>query len=263
MAFDEMNLFEPLRRNTFDRFFDKSNGVSSEEIIDLIDKKKIYGTFWKEFRQSGIKLDELKEVLDQDTSELHSSNVIKSILGLLRKKNNAKIPGIKYPVHFRRLDYLFEHWPDAKVIFLTRNPKAIVASKLNDKATQERKGKSFLHKFLVHYFTVLYFSIEYIFSIRTYFRYASNLKLMTYDQLVLNTDETIKGLCRWCNLEFEDTMLEVTGKSSSHNSISKKGLHTQSIDKYKSVLNSFDSFLISLLTYRYYTKIKNELGSNF
>jgi hypothetical protein len=261
IAFDEMNLFEPFRSNTFDKFFENSP-ISSKELVELINKKQIYGTFWKEFEQSGIPIKDLEERLKEYPS-LSSAKVLSIILDLLNSKRGTNFSGIKYPVHFKRLDYIFDHWPEAKVIFLTRNPKAIIASKLNDEATQKRKGKSPLHRFLIHYFTILYFAIEYILSIRTYYKYKSQLKLITYERLVLNQRETINDLCRWCNIRFEDVMLEVTGKSSSHTNINSSGLHAKSLTKYKTALNSFDSALISILTNRYYTKIKDELGSNF
>ena len=39
MAFDEMNLYEPFRKNTLDKFLKKSN-LTTNELINLLKKKK-------------------------------------------------------------------------------------------------------------------------------------------------------------------------------------------------------------------------------
>jgi hypothetical protein len=102
IAFDEMNLFEPFRSNTFDKFFENSP-ISSKELVELINKKQIYGTFWKEFEQSGIPIKDLEERLKEYPS-LSSAKVLSIILDLLNSKRGTNFSGIKYPVHFKRLD---------------------------------------------------------------------------------------------------------------------------------------------------------------
>lgn len=261
MAFDEMNLFEPYRKNTLDKFF-KRTEVTPNQIITLIKERKIYGTFWQEFEKSGIKLENLKEHLDKNTL-INSSSVLTVILQLLRIKNNTRLSGVKYPIHFRRIEYIFENWPESKVVFLTRNPQAIIASKLNDTATRKRKAKSLFHRLFIHYFTLLYSSIEYGYSIKSFFKYKKQLKLVTYEKLVSNQRETIIDLCNWIGLSFEKKMLDVSGKPSSHFSYDKNVVHVGSIDKYKDILTSFDSYFISLLTDSSYKKIKDELSTNF
>jgi hypothetical protein len=260
MAFDEMNLFEPFRDNTLDKFFKKEN-PTSDEIVDLIKKSKIYGTFWKEFEKSGIYLRQLEKRLEGH-SKIRSCDVLSVILFLLKENSNVSFSGIKYPLHFKKLDYLLKYWTDAKIIFLTRNPKAIIASKLNDEATRERKKKSIFYQFFIHYFTLLYFSLEYVYSIRTFFKNKDRLKLITYEQLVRDQEDTVKNLCDWIGLNFEEEMLQVTGKSSSHIKTNQAKLHTKSIDKYKTVLNIFDSSIISILTGISFKKVKDELSTN-
>jgi len=256
MAFDEMNLFEPFRNNTLDKYLGKTK-LTPAEFIEMLRKKKIYGTFWREFEKSGISNKELLNLLGR-FELLDETKVLTAVLQLLKEKNNCKISGIKYPVHFRKVSYLLKDFPGSKIIFLTRNPKAIVASKINDPATKQRKGKSKLYGFLIHYFTLLYFCFEFNSSIKTYFQNKAHLYLVTYEDLVKNQQQTIQHICNFCGIEFEENMLKVSGKESSYNKNSSQALHNKSLQKYKEVLSPFDRKLIDFITLRNYKKILNE-----
>lgn len=260
MAFDEMNLFEPFRKDTLNIFLDHQN-ITADQLSELILQGKIYGTFWQKFEQSGIALDDVKQQLKKKR-KLTSVSVIQTILRLLRKKNNAKISGVKYPLHFRKVDYLLDHFPDSAVLFITRNPKAMISSKLNDEATKKRKETTVVHRLLVHYFTLIYFSIEYIFSVKMYLKNRDRLMLVTYENLVSNTRKTLEDICITCGIPFEEEMLLASGKSSSYKFDSKNGVHAQSMRKYEEMLNTFDIFLIDFFTNRYHKKIIHESGSH-
>lgn len=260
MAFDEMNLFEPFRKNTLDQYLNKPS-VTAEQLTDLISQKKVYGTFWQEFERSGLQLDDVRNRL-KENNILSEVSVIQTVLDLLREKNNAKIAGVKYPLHFRKVEYLLDHFPDSTVLFLTRNPKAIISSKLNDRATKKRKGKSFFHRFLVHYFTLFYFSLEYNSSVKKYIKYKDRLFLVTYEDIVTGMKATLENICSACDIPFQEKMLEASGKSSSYELNGTNFIHSKSISKYKETLSTFDTRLIELLTNHYFKKIEHESGPN-
>lgn len=260
MAFDEMNVFEPFRKNTIDKILESEN-VTSHELTGRISNKEVYGTFWREFEQSGIQLDELEQYLKGET-RLSPASVMKATLELLKKRNSTEIVGVKYPLHFRKVDYLREQFPESVILFLTRNPKAIISSKLHDDATKQRKEKSVVYRMLVHYFTLIYFSIEYILSVKMYMKNRDRLMLVTYENLVTNMRETVRQICIPCNIQLEEKMLQASGKSSSYKIDSTKGIHAESIRKYKDTLSGFDLRFIDILTNRYYKKIKHESGSD-
>ncbi|MDA3820129.1 MAG: sulfotransferase [Candidatus Delongbacteria bacterium] len=256
MAFDEMNLFEPFRKNTLDKLFKKMEPTPTV-FIDLLKSKKIYGTFWKDFEKSNISYEELLSELEKYET-LNEVIILEMILELLRKKNNSKLEGIKYPVHFRKISYLLKNFPKAKIIFLTRNPKAIIASKINDPATKKRKQNAKFKSVLIHYFTLFYFCLEFNSSVKTYFKNKNNLHLVTYENLVQDKEHTVKYICDFCEVEFKKNMLDVSGKESSFENKQSKTMHRKSLEKYRDVLSSFDQKLIDLITWRFNKKILNE-----
>lgn len=252
MAFDEMNLFEFRRDNSLDKLI--SNTIQNPvELVEVIQQQKIYGTFWQEFEKSGIKKEELKTALENE--EFTLNNILKAILTLLAFKNNTMHSGVKYPLHFSKAHLLKEWFPSCKIIFLTRNPKAIIASKLNDPATKERKNKSIMHRFGVHYLTLFYFAIEYKKSIQQWSKNRKEYHKVTYKELVQNQTETLTKICKHCNLDFEGQMLQVGGKESSFTQKKANKPVTHSLEKYKTTLSKFDQWLIGRLTNKSYKKV--------
>lgn len=254
MAFDEMNLYEYFRSNTLDKVLERES-LNSKELSDSISKGEIYGTFWKDFSKSGISYDQLQQKLSQQ-EEIDPLFVIEIVLQLLKENNSTTRSGVKYPVHFRKLGLLLKKFTYSKVLFLTRHPAAIIASKLNDPATRKRKSISIVHRLLVHYFTVFYFSFEFVSSIRTYRKYKKKLMLVRYEDLVLHNESTIKKVCLFCDLGFKPSLMNAGGKESSHGAASNQGMHTESLKKYENVLGKFDLALISLITRRSFKMVR-------
>lgn len=261
MAFDEMNLFDRFRNNTLDRLIEGGN-QEVDQILSLIETGAIHGTFWQKFSESGITIPELRQKLLQYERPT-AWQVVESILYILREKNQTRFSGVKYPVHIQALDQFLEQFKSSIVIFLTREPAAIIASKLNDPATKARKQASIIHKIGIHYFTILLFSLEYVQSVKAFTKNRERMHLVTYENLIRKRREVLTNLCEHCNIRFEEGMLHTDGKQSSHGMSVEKGLHANSLDKYKQVLNKFDLALIRLLTNRHRKKILNyESGAN-
>ena len=241
MAHDEMNLYEPFRSNTLNKILAKN--ITSEELFNTIMNKQVHGTFWKTLVESKIPLIQFEKKLKM-INKVNVAKVIALILNELQLAQGMNHSGVKYPIHVSKFYMLQEWFPEASFIFLTRNPNAIISSKLRDDATVKRKSKSFLHRFVLHYFTLLYFSIEYRIVKKVHYKFRNDIILIRYEELVGNSGVVVKKLCNKLNIKFESTMLEVTGKKSSHSNDSVNSLSTNSIYEYKKILSKFDRFLI-------------------
>ena len=260
MAFDEMNLYEHFRSNTLDRILDKQQ-LTAKELTSLLKEQKVYGTFWKDFDKAGLGYQQMEEELAKENLG-DALAVVGAVLRLLKKHNKTIKSGVKYPVHFSKLSNLISKFPESRIVFLTRHPAAIIASKLNDPATKKRKQVSLLHRFAVHYFTILYFSLEFAMSVRKYRQFKKKLHLVRYEDLVLRKEQTIKEICTYCDLDFKEELMNAGGKESSHGEASDQGVHARSLDRYKSVLNKFDLGLISLITGKGQKAIQHESSTH-
>jgi hypothetical protein len=256
MAFDEMNIFEPFRNNSLDKLVGKTINTPVD-LIKSIENKEIYGTFWKEFDASEIDKDKFFNGLKKER-DFNVKAIIRQVLLTLQGADQTIHTGVKYPVHFGKLNVLKEWFPHSKIVFLIRNPKATIASKLNDPSTKKRKKKSLLHSFFVHYFTLFYFCFEFKKLIKVYLDNQKEIFKITYEELVLEQKHKITKLCDYCEIEFEQQMLDVTGKDSSYKTDLnvKNMLSNLSVEKYKKELSNFDILLINILTINAYNLIK-------
>lgn len=246
MAFDEMNLFEFKRNNSLDKLINTRIN-NPDELLEAINNQEIYGTFWKDFSRSGIDKIEFVNSLGKEAN-FDLKNIMKVTLNQLSDSFKTPHSGVKYPVHFSKAHLLKEWFPESKIIFLTRNPKAIIASKLNDPATKIRKNKSIIHRFGIHYLTLFYFSLAYKKSIRKWSKNKGVYFKVTYEQLVQFQEETLTNVCNFCGVTFENEMLNVGGKESSFTSTKTSKPVTHSLERYKTTLSQFDQWLVDRLT---------------
>ncbi|MDC0362100.1 sulfotransferase [Halioglobus sp.] len=250
MAFDEMNLFEPLRNNTLDRLIYK--GVDTPDgVVDAIYAGQVYGTFWKRFSESGIDRKALLEAFGKKTS-LAADDVLRQILRLQKERGGVNHSGAKYPVHVARLDWLLQHFPRSRVLFLFRNPLDVVASKVNDEATRTRKQKSLIYQFGIHYFTLFYFCLEFRRACRVYQMHRGDVLMVQYESLVRAPEEVLRGICEYLGVCFHPAMLFATGKNSSYTGHAFGAPVSDSIDRYQDRLSKFDQWLIRLFTQKLY-----------
>lgn len=253
MAFDEMNLFEPLRDNTLERLIDK--GVNTPNaLVGAIFSGQVHGTFWQKFQESKIERAALVNAFKNE-SILSADRVLRGILQLLREQGDVSHSGVKYPVHVSRAGWLHEHFPHSRVLFLFRNPMAVVASKINDEATRARKQKSFLHRFGIHYFTLFYFCMEFRKACKVYHANRRAVLKVCYEDLVSAPEETLRGICEYVGVNFHSAMLSATGKSSSYTGKAFSAPAVSSVDRYRERLSRFDLWLIRLLTGSPYKEI--------
>lgn len=219
------------------------------ELITLIKSGSIYGTFWKEFAKiEDFDFDYLhKRFLASDRSP---KEIFTIILEDYKIYHNKEFVGAKYPVHAKHFNLLLDWYPNAKFIFLIRNIFASATSRLNDEATKRRKQKAHLLAPVVHTVTLIWFLIDFIWAAKSYEKNKTrdNVKLLKYEDLVLFPEKTIKKLCAFVEIDFEEDMLKAAGKPSSYTGEIKYGIDIDRLNKWKENINNFDKFLISVFT---------------
>jgi len=246
MATDEMHIAAPFGKRFYEHYYSFKNlqdDIILKEFINFIFKANIYGTFWKEYKELGINKEVIFNELKKTDRSLEA--VISVLLNEYRKLNNKPRVGVKYPLHFSKIELLYKWYPDAKIILLHRDIRAVCASKLNDEATRRRK-KYF--GFIIHYITLFAFIIEYIWMGYFYKKNKHKLYKINYEDLILNPENELKKLCIFSEIPFEQDMLIADGKESSHSEKNSKGIDESRLKSWKKKLTPFDTKLIKFLT---------------
>ena len=188
---------------------------------------------------------------------LSSDRTLKSLFSLMidikADLENKEITGAKFPVHFSYLSLLHSWFPDSKIIFLTRDPRAIYASELEMKKRRTYESqfpireKSPFYRLAVLAYVVL----QWNWAQRVYFNYQKKHRifLSKYEEFVLHPEEQIRKICNFLDIDFEQEMLDIVLQDSSHEKEAKRGFNTTTVEKWRYKLNGFEKTVISLLTF--------------
>lgn len=108
--------------------------------------------------------------------------------------------GEKTPMHFNHLDELFAWFPNARVVFLLRDPRAVVAS-LMDAPWAEPD--------------IVFQASRWRQSCRILDRWRRDPRVMTvpYERLVTQPEPVLRELCHFLDEPFEAVMLEGSGQA--------------------------------------------------
>ena len=243
---DELNMSDPIftsLENTINRHRDKNN----KKMVNIIFNNHLNTSGWVKYPKTS-KLKNNLMIMSKGLI-LSAPKFTSLLMDEYKKLENKNNIGIKYPIHHSRINRLLTWYPDAKIIFLTRDIRAIIASKLNDEATKRRKLKAGVFKFIIHYVTMLFFLFDFISFSKTFKKNIKkpNIYKISYENIGSNPEKEIKKLCDFVDIKFEEEMLKACGKPSSHNGKIKYGFDEKRIYKWKTVLNKFDKFIVNNL----------------
>lgn len=244
MASDEMHLSTPWRRDTFS-YHKRSR--STEDFLKKLFSGEPHGSFWNDLKKSNIEIPSVIDQLEDNKKKHGLKTIIDKILEIYAQKEGKERYGAKYPLHFSRISILFDWYPNCKVIHLTRDPRAIIASKLNDDATTRRKSKHPLLAPFVHWGTLFFFLFEYVWSLQVHKRHRDkkNYTMISYEDILLNPQKEIKKICDFCEIEFTESMMNQPGKTSSYESKRKRGIDVDKKDRWQDNMSRYEKVIIS------------------
>ncbi len=140
----------------------------------------------------------------------------------------------KTPRYYLILDELHDLFPDAKFIYLFRNPVSIFSSMIE--AFRGNKARR-----LDHLDKDLYLGPQLI--AKSYLNNKERIHLVKYESLIKNPEQTVQNLCDYLEIEYSEEMItkfitqEITGHGDQLGSKKYKTL-TNNTEKWKSIGNS-------------------------
>src|SRR5437868_12129729 len=163
----------------------------------------ITGSFWR--MGGGIKAIGEIELQERVFYALKvSDRSLGSILQILLKEitefNGYRRCSVAFPVYVNHVDKLFEWFPEARVIHMTRDPRAIAMSKTNDPGGTAIYNRRFPYlKYLIRKGMVAFSTIQYIWAshVHARFRKCPNYLLVKYEDLVENPRNMVQQVCEF------------------------------------------------------------------
>jgi hypothetical protein len=166
----------------------------------------------------------------------------------LRARRHARDSwGEKTPRHAYRIDDLLAAFPDAKVVCLVRDPRAVVASYRDWHAAAALRGETESEQLQAdrersrRSFNLVLMTLLWRGVVRA--SYAAlrqhgpeRVRIQPYERLADAPEAEVRDLCAWLGLEFEQTMMEIAVVNSSYRTTGL-GIATEPVDRWKQRLS--------------------------
>ena len=161
---------------------------------------------------------------------------------------------VKFPVYPVYMERLVQWCPESRVVYITRDPRSIAASKTDDPGgTRKLKSKYPLLRPILPIAGMSYATLQYIWASHAHARMRgrANYRVFMYEDLMSDPEKTIRELCDFCLLDFSEAMLSPeAGQASSVTGRKSGGFDPSRVDGWQEKLSPWQSRLVSLLTRR-------------
>jgi Sulfotransferase family len=156
--------------------------------------------------------------------------------------------GEKTPRHVYRIDELLEAFPEAKVVCLVRDPRAVVASYRDWHGAGERRGASERPELQAdrrrsrRSYNAVLMSLLWRGVVRASFagldRHGSErVRIQRFERLAAEPEAEVRELCDWLGLEFEPALLEIPVVNSSY-ATAGTGVSAEPVDRWRTQLSA-------------------------
>jgi Sulfotransferase family len=188
-------------------------------LVELMYSRVFEGNFWQ--RDTGIhRLDRdrlTRRVLDSDRS-------LKSLLGLLIEEDahsrGKVLAGSRLPVNISCLPTLLEWFPEARIIHLVRDPRAIHMSRIKKDMHGSSIPASICH---LKRMPFTWHQMRTSARVHALLGHRINYHLVRFEDAVSAPHETIESLCEFLGVEFDDSMLKPPVDSTAYESTRSVG----------------------------------------
>jgi hypothetical protein len=173
---------------------------------------------------------------------------------LRARRHGKEAWGEKTPRHVYRIDDLLAAFPDAKVVCLVRDPRAVVASYRDWHGAATRRGVTEAEELQAdrersrRSFNLVLMTLLWRGVVRASFAAVrrhgpERVRIQHYERLAEAPEPEVRELCAWLGLEFEPAMLEIGVVNSSY-ATTGLGVATEPIDRWRQRLSRHEVAIV-------------------
>jgi len=179
-----------------------------------------------------------KDILQE--KNLHALEVYELFINTITNENEAHISCEQTPKNMYYLEEILSHFPNAKVINLVRDQRDVLLSQKN-KWKRKFLGASAIPlsealRSFVNYHPLL-MSKVWTSSLQHTKKYKNHnrVKIVKFEELLSNSEETVKKLCTFLDIDFQKEMLlvPILGSSTEKDSKDQLRIDSSKINKWK------------------------------
>jgi len=204
-------------------------------------------------------LDETGRVAQDSGFETWTDNMLVAFCRLVARREGAVIWGEKTPRHVFRIDEILTLFPEAKVICMVRDPRAVVASyrdwqyrgglpvegdenyMASVSAEEERTRKSYHIVIATMMWRAAVGAARRAQSVHG----PDRVRIVKYEDVIAQPRQQMQAICDWVGIAFSDSLLEIPlHNSSSSDYTAKAGVSTAPQNRWKTVLSQAEVAVI-------------------
>lgn len=235
------HLITPGIKDEIKKIGDLSKDANVHKLLDYFYTGTLDEGFWKYMKRDNtrkINVDKeefLQELLACDRS---AKGVYEVILRIHAKIDNETILGDKTNSHIYHVPTLIEWFPQAKIVHMFRDPRAILASNLNKSILPRipflpgKPGSPFYTFAMTSKVTFTWMHV-----VRLHHQYEKrcpqNYRLVKFEDLVAEPEKSVRELCVFLDIEFDPEMLQPELVGSSFRREQASGFDPQTLTRWK------------------------------
>ncbi len=219
----EIHYFSSLTHNGFlknlKRTIKESKQFTIEEVIYCLSHCNPFGTYWK--RNFNFPKEEILEWFRE--KDLNEKSIYEFLIEQDYIKENINKPNLKYigektPLNIFHVRKLFKWFPEAKILFIQRNPLEVLSSEVNKDYKPDyplNKSNLFYPYGLVIYVMVIWFMAA-IIAIYNLINHRNKFFIISYKYLNLQIEESVQQITEKIDIPYTKDLCNVKKVDSSY-----------------------------------------------
>jgi hypothetical protein len=250
------------------RIGDLSRDGNLRKMVDIIFSQHdlipgITGSFWR--MGGGIKAigeEALKERVFKalQSSDRSYAEILRVLLREITIFNDCRRCLVSFPVYLNHLETLVGWFPGAKVLHITRDPRAIAISKTNDPGGTALYNQRWPYlKYFIRKAMIAFVVVQYIWASRVHARFKGqpNYLLVKYEDFILDPEGTVKQVCAFTEIQFTAEMMQQSEDRAQRSSISgevRTKPDARAASKWMDVITRVERLFVTCLCKRSMTR---------
>lgn len=260
---NELHFFEKLwSANDANRPIDQAEAVALASQLLFIDRYNVL----KRFEEAQYASEALALVQSLERDKIYRQDIYGAVLRRRTLEQGKQIPGEKTPQNLFYLQEILAMFPNARVINMVRDPRAVLLSQKRkwrrkydvDSYIKDHRKEVWRLKMNYHPITISKLWVSAIKAAQA-FREHPQVRNVRFEEVTSRPNETLADICKFIGIPYEASMLEVeyNGSSTDINLGQKRyGIQQKSNESWKEGLSKAEIFLCQWICGKYFDAFK-------